>query len=77
MVFPVITGVAKRLGEREKYLSSRGGWTCLNEVLGWILDIEAGTVTLPDRKLEELLNLVDFPATQRRTYQKDLELLVG
>ena len=47
------------------------------EVLGWILNTEAVTVTLPERKLEELLTLVDIPATQRRMGRKDLERLVG
>ena len=49
----------------------------MKEVLGWILDTEAGTVTLPERKLEELLTLVDIPPTQRRMGRKDLERLVG
>ena len=41
-----------------------------------ILNTEAGTVTLLDRKLEELLNLVDIPATQLRMDKKDMEFLV-
>ena len=49
----------------------------MKEVLGWILDTEAGTVTLPERKLEELLTLVNIPPTQRRMGRKDLESLVG
>ena len=48
-----------------------------NTELGWILDIEAGTSTLPERKLEELLTLVGIPATQRRMVRKGLERLVG
>ena len=43
----------------------------------WILYTEAGTVTLPERKIEELLTLVDIPVTQRRMVQKDLEHLEG
>ena len=54
-----------------------GDWTCVKEVLGRILDTKAGTVTLPERKLEELLTLVDIPPTQRRMGRKDLERLVG
>ena len=46
-------------------------------VLGWILNTESGTVTLPERKLEELLTLVDISATQRRMGRKDQERLVG
>ena len=47
------------------------------EVPGWILDKDAGTVTLPERNLEELLTLVGIPTTQRRMGQKYLERLVG
>ena len=48
-----------------------------NTELGWILDTEAGTSTLPERKLEELLTLVGIPVTQRRMVRKGLERLVG
>ena len=58
-------------------VAGEGYWTCVKEVLGWILNTEAGTVTLPERKLEELLTPVDIPATQRRMGRKDLEGLVG
>ena len=57
----------------KKLVAGEGGWTCVKEVLGWILDTEAGTVTLPERKLEEILTLVDIPATQGRMGRKDLE----
>ena len=39
--------------------------------------MEAGIVTLPERKFEELLTLADIPTTQCRMGQKDLERLVG
>ena len=54
-----------------------GGWICIKEVLGWILDTESGTVTLSERKLEELLILANIPVTQRKMVRKDLESLVG
>ena len=57
----------------KKLVAGEGDWNCVKEVLGRILDTEAGKVTLPERKLEELLTLVDIPATQRRMGQKDLE----
>ena len=56
----------------KKLIAGEGGWTCVKEVLGWILDTEAGKVTLAERKLEELLTLMDIPATQRRMVRKDL-----
>ena len=40
-----------------------GDWTCVKEVLGWILNTVAGTVTLSERKLEELLTMVGIPTT--------------
>ena len=61
----------------KKLVAGEGDWTCVKEVLGWILDTEAGTVILPERKLEELLTLVDIPPIQRRMVRKDLERLVG
>ena len=64
---------AKRLGKREKAQSGEGGWTCAKKFLEWILDMQAGTVTLTERKLEEILTLVDIPATQRKMGRKDLE----
>ena len=58
-------------------MAGEGDWTYVKEVLGWILGKEAGTVTLPERKLEELLTLVNIPPNQRRMGRKDLERLVG
>ena len=45
----------------KKIVAGEGGWTCIKEVLGWILDTEARTVTLAESKLKELLTLVDIP----------------
>ena len=59
-----------------KLLAGEGNWTHVKEFLGQDLDTEAGKVTLPEKKLQELLTLVDIPATQRRMIQKDLERLV-
>ena len=61
----------------KKLVVGEGDWTCVKEVMGWILDTEAGTVILPERKRKELLTLVDIPATQSRTGRKKLECLVG
>ena len=58
----VITGGAKESVSVKKLLAREGYWTCVKKVLGWILDTEAGTITLPERNLEELLTLVDIPA---------------
>ena len=57
-------------------VAGEGLWACVKEVLGWILDTEAGTVTLTERNLEEVLILVDLPATLSRMGRKGLECLV-
>ena len=76
-LFPSLPGDLKDSVSVKKLVAVEGDWTCVKEVLGWILDTEAGTVTLPERKLEELLPLVNIPPTQRRMGRKDLERLVG
>ena len=58
-------------------LAGEGEWTCVKEVLGWILDTEAEAVNLPDGNIEDLLTLVDISSTQRRMVRKYLEHLVG
>ena len=65
-LFPSLPGDLKDLVSMKKLVAGEGCWTCAKEVMGWILDTEAGTVTLLERKLEELLNLVDIPAPQHR-----------
>ena len=76
-LFPSLPGELKDSVSVKKLVAGEGDCTCVKEVLGWILDTEAGTVTLPERKLKELLTLVDIPPTQRRMGRKDLERLVG
>ena len=63
MALPVLTGGARRLGESENLLTVEGDCTCVTEVLGWILDTEEGTVTLPEKNFEDLITLVDIPTT--------------
>ena len=58
-------------------MTGEGDWTCVKKVLGWILDTEAGTVTLPERNPEELFTLVNIPPPQSRMGRKDMERLVG
>ena len=41
------------------------------------MDIEVGTVTLPEYKLQDLLTLIDIPDMERRIGQKYLESLIG
>ena len=46
-LFLSLTGELKDLVRVKKIVEGEGGWTCVKEVLGWILDTEVGTVTLP------------------------------
>ena len=76
-IFLSLSGQLKDSVSMKKLVAGEGEWTFVKKFLGWILDTRAGTVTLPDRKLEEPLILVDIPATQRRMGRKDLERLVS
>ena len=76
-IFPLLPGELKDFVSVKKLVAEEWGWTCGKEVLGWILDMKAWKVTFPERKLEDLLTLVDIPANQRRMGRKDLEGLVG
>ena len=60
----------------KKLLAGEGYWECIKEILGWIIDIMAGTVALPERKLQELWDLLDIPISQWRMGRKNLERLV-
>ena len=65
-LFPSLPGELKDLASVKKLVAGEGDWTCVKEVLGWIINTESRTVTLPERKLEEFLTMVDIPATQHR-----------
>ena len=60
----------------ENILGGEGDWTCVKEVLGWTLNTEAGMVTLPEQKIQELLTLVDISVTQLRMGRNDIKGLV-
>ena len=56
--------------------AGEGNRTFVMEVLGWVIDTEAGTLALPDSKLQEMNQLFATLATQRCISQKELERLV-
>ena len=58
-------------------ISEEGDCTCTKEVLGWMLEIEPGTVALLEQKLQELLTLLDLPSTQRCIGWKDIYNFIG
>ena len=76
-IFPSLPGEAKDSVLVKKLLAREGYWECVKEVLWWIIDTDAGTVSLPERKLQELRYLLNIAISQRRMVRKDLELLVG
>ena len=43
-------------------VAGEGYWTYVKEILGWILDMQAGKITPLDRNIEKLLTLLDIPA---------------
>ena len=42
-----------------------------------MVEIKSGTVALPERNIQELLNLMDIPATKRHIVVKYMEHLIG
>ena len=76
-LFPSLPGEAKDLVSVKKLLAGEGDWECVKEVLGWTINTEAGMVSLPEQKLQELRNLLDIPTSQRRMGRKELERLAG
>ena len=44
---PSLPGEAKDLVSVKKILAREGDWECVKEVLGWIINTEAGTLALP------------------------------
>ena len=49
---PSLPGKSKDLVLVKKLLDGEGDWECVKEVLGWIIDNEAGTVALLEHKLQ-------------------------
>ena len=46
-LFPSLPGGLKDLVSVKKLVAGEGDWTCVKEVLGWILNTESESVTLP------------------------------
>ena len=77
VAFLYLPGESKDLVSIKNLLAGEGGWSCAKEVLGWTLNMEGVTVILQDKKLRELLTLVDIPTTQHRIDWKDNYRLSG
>ena len=61
----------------KKLVAGEGEWTCVKEVLGWILDTEARTVTILERKLEEFLTLVNLVLPMGWVYSPNFMYVFG
>ena len=72
-IFPLLPGKAKDLVSNKKLLAGEVDWECMKEVLCWIVDTEAGRVSLPERNIKELYDLLDIPTYQRRMDRKDMD----
>ena len=77
MAAPSLLGEAKDLLSVKKVLTGEEDWMCVKEFLGWIIDMEEGTVALPERKIQEQRELISIMTTQRRMGRKEIERLVG
>ena len=64
---PSLPGESKDSVSVKKFLAREGDRECVKEFLRWIIDTEAGTVALPERKLQELQDLLYF--NKPHTYQ--------
>ena len=56
-------GESKDSARFKNPLAGEGDCTYIKEVLGWTVDTEEGTVAILERKFQELLTLIDIPAT--------------
>ena len=50
--FPLAPQGSQGLGVSKEALDGEGNWACVKDVLGYNIDTEAATVTLPERKLQ-------------------------
>ena len=76
-LFPSLPGKTKDYNSIKKMMAGKGNWTYTKEVLGWLINIEAGKLVLLEPTHMDILQLVSIPATQCRMVWKELERLVG
>ena len=68
--FPYFPGKTEDSASVKNILVGEGNWTYVKEVLGWMVDMEAGAIALPEQKLWKLLALLAILATQYRIGRK-------
>ena len=76
-IFPSVPGEFKDSVSLKKALQGDGSWLPVKEILGWILDTSQGTLQLPEKRRQELRQLLQIPASQRRISVDKLRRLIG
>ncbi len=62
----------------KKLLQGDGSWSTVKTILGWIVDTDAMTISLPERRRERLRELLDsITPTQHRLARKKWHKLLG
>ena len=61
----------------KKVLDEDGDWLTTKEILGWVVDTNKGTLSLPPKRKAELLSLLNIPTTCCCMSVKLLERLIG
>ena len=50
----------------KKAMQGDGDWEMTKEILGWVVDTDAGTLRLSPKRMAELVTLLEIPPSQRR-----------
>ncbi|MEM7495148.1 MAG: hypothetical protein AAF471_03235 [Myxococcota bacterium] len=74
---PDVTGHVGQDPVSQKKLASEGVWCARKEVLGWDMDGEHRTISLPQTKIETLVNALRRLRRKSRIQRKELESLRG
>ena len=62
----------------KKLLKGDASWSTRKEVLGWVIDSVAGTITLPPRRLTRLGDILEgLPRTKKRIATKEWHKVLG
>ena len=76
-VYPTVDGELKNSISLKKAQAGDGDWSVSKEILGWIINSAAGTISLLPKCIADLTTLLDPPHAQHRMSRKKLERLIG
>ena len=77
LVYPTVKGELKDSISLKKARAGDGNWQTSKEILGWIIDSNTGTISLSEKRIQDLDMLLRIPASQHRMSRKKLERLIG